>query len=571
MLQKRIRVVAAWLAVMLILSGCGLNRQILEKIQSMKESIAATEETATVPEEPTEAKEVPAEPTQPPVEDMPVRFSDMEYTEPDMEKLEACVLNCCQIAQEETDPMVIMDAVYQFYDLYDRFYTDLYLAEIRYSCDLSDSYWEDAYNDCLEKSGTVEAALEEVHTALSESPARRKLESGFFGEGYFDGYGAESFWTEEFLTLMEEENRLQSQYYALYAGALEVGYYTDAYYTRYSPEFAELLVELVAVRQEMAKSAGYDSYPEFAYDYYYDRDYTVQQAEAYLLQIGEIFPDLYCRLNNSHVWDDSSAYCTTEETFDYVKTAAQNMGGKPAEAFEFLEAGELCHLDYGDNKMSGAFEMYLWSYDSPFVFVSPYLDQTDKMSFAHEFGHFANDYVCRGSVAGTDVAEVHSRSMEYLSLLYGEDTAYLEDYKLADCLCTYVEQSAFALFEQRVYQLEGEELTAGNVQALYEEIGLQFGFDSWGWDPRDYVTVEHFYTNPMYIVSYVASNDVAFGIYQMEKETPGAGLAVFEQCLESSDQYLLDFVEIYGLQNPFDDGRLQQVYALLETELADYL
>ena len=60
-------------------------------------------------------------------------------------------------------------------------------------------------------------------------------------------------------------------------------------------------------------------------------------------------------------------------------------------------------------------------------------------------------------------------------------------------------------------------------------------------------------------------------IYQMEKESRGAGLEVYEACLESQDSYLLWFAENYGLESPFAPGRLEQVRATLEEGLADYL
>ena len=194
--------------------------------------------------------------------------------------------------------------------------------------------------------------------------------------------------------------------------------------------------------------------------------------------------------------------------------------------------------------------------------MSPYLDQMDKLIFAHEFGHFLNDYVCWGSYAGTDVAEVHSQAFEYLSLCYTENSETLTRCKMADSLCTYVDQAAYAAFEHRLYRLSGEELTVENVTALYEEVCVEFGQDIWGEAGMEYVTVPHFYTDPLYTLSYVLSNDVALQFYQMELEEPGAGLALYEQCLDTHESYLLTFAETYGLESPFAEGRLEEVAAL---------
>lgn len=501
-----------------------------------------------------------------------VAFQDMEYTRPDMAELEQVLRDACDMAENGTDFDQVVEGIYTFYEVYDDFYTNYALADIHYSSDLTDLYWEREYNYCLDNTATVDAGLEELYYTLADSPYREELEGeDYFGEDFFAPYEGESLWDETFLSLMEQEAALQSRYYELTAQAQAAEHYSEEYFSVYGTALAELFVEMVVLRQQIAAYAGYDSYPNFAYDMYHSRDYTPQQAEGYLQQIGEKMYDLYCWVNQSSVWDLGYAYCSEEETFRYVQTAAENMGGCVQEAFALMDEAGLYDISYSEKKMPGAFEIYLWSYYEPFVYLSPYLDQSDQLALAHEFGHFVNDYVCYGSVAGTDVAEVHSQTMEYLSLLYGENTEALTAYKMADSLCIYVEQAAYALFEQQVYSLQGDALTVENVQALYEDIGTAFGFDSWAWDSRDYVMVEHFYTSPMYIISYVVSNDVAFQMYQMEQEEAGAGLAVYESCLESMDSYLLMFAENYGLQSPFGEDRLEQTLKTLTEALEDYI
>ena len=564
MRNRYIQVLSLVLILTILLSGC--TQAISDAVQRGEMLWDTAQQEQTEPqEESTEPVAGDAQVPEIPLKDMP--FSQMVYSRPDMQNLEEVLQESCRIAREETDVEVIMEAVYDFYDVYDRFYTDLALADIYYSCDLADTYWQEEYDFCLEQMGTADAALEELYCALAESSQRRKLEKEYFGRDYFDSYDGGSVYDAEFLSLLEEEARLQSQYQQMMTGDI----YSEDFLDQNAEEMAQLLVDLVRVRQQMAEEAGYDSYPDFAYDYYHYRDYTADQAEAYMKEIPRALGELYRDVNESWVWGFGGRYCLEDEIFAYVQTAAQNMGRKTDRAFAELEERELYHIDYGANKAEGAYEVFLWSYSSPFIYMAPYLEQSDKLSFAHEFGHFLNDYVCGGSYVGTDIAEIQSQGFEYLSLLYTEDTEKLESYKLADSLCTYVEQAAYGLFEQQLYALEGKALTVKNVMALYEDIGLEFGFDSWNWDSRDFVLISHFYTDPMYIISYVVSNDAAFQIYQMEKESTGAGLRVYEDCLESEDSYLLWFTEEYGLESPFAPGRLEQVRATLEEGLKDYL
>ena len=189
--------------------------------------------------------------------------------------------------------------------------------------------------------------------------------------------------------------------------------------------------------------------------------------------------------------------------------------------------------------------------DDPLVNVvtNPDGSAYDPLTFAHEFGHFCNDYVCGGSYAGTDVAEVFSQGMEYLSLCYGKADSRVRKLKMLDCL-------------------NSEELTVENVQALYEQVGTDFGFPSWNWDSRDFVTMPHYFTNPMYIISYVVSNDAAFQLYQLEQAEEGSGLARYEAHLQSEESYFLSFLESAGLESPFAPGRLREVKATFESALA---
>lgn len=485
---------------------------------------------------------------------------DLEYTRPDMSHFQAVLDNSCALARESKSVEEVIEGVYAFYDVYDDFSTNYCLANIRYCADLTDIYWEQEYNYCSEQIATADAGLEELYYALAESPILEELEGEeYFGEGFFDAYQGESIYDETFIALLEQEAALMNQYYALSEEAGSAEYYSEDYFVRFQEPMTELLIELVKLRQQIAEYAGYGSYVDFAYDFYHYRDYTAAEAEAYLEQVGVVLADVYRQVNENDLWSLAEEYCPETDTFGYVKTAAKNMGGSIWEAFRMLENSRLYDIAYGENKMDGAFEVFLTSYYVPFIFMSPYLDQSDKLTLVHEFGHFCADYVCFGSYAGMDVAEVHSQAMEYLSLCYVEEDADLTAYKMVDSLGVYVEQSAYALFEQRLYSLKPEELTVENVHALYEQIGTDFGFTGWNWDSRDYIMLTHIYTDPMYLVSYVVSNDLALQIYQLELAEKGAGLGVYEQSLESEESYLLYFAETIGLESPFADGRLEAV------------
>ena len=494
-------------------------------------------------------------------------FAEMEYARPDMAKMEAALEDCCELAETGDDKDALMEKVWEVYYLYNTFYTQYNLASIYYFRDMTDADWEEEYSFCLQNAGSAEAMLEEMFYALADCPLKDALEEDpAFGEGFFNAYTGDALWDETFLELMEQEAALEEQYYDLCTQAQAADYYSDAYFTQYGAKMGQVFVELVALRQDIAEYAGYEDYPSFAYDFYHYRDYTPDQAENYLLEIREELVPLYRQVESQGV--GLPEYIPSEaEVLAYVEKCSQAMGGTVAEAFKVMKEKGLYDITYSDKKYEGSFEIYLTDYYAPFVFVNPSASVTDKLTMTHEFGHFCNDYASYGSAAGVDVAEVFSQGLEYLSLCYGELEAYLAKFKMVDSLRIYVEQAAYALFEHQVYELEGEELTVENVYALYDEIGTQFGFDAWGWDSRDFVIIGHFYTDPMYIISYVVSNDAALQLYQMEQKETGTGLALYEKELATEQTYFLEFLEEAGLESPFTAGRVAEVKKTLEKVL----
>lgn len=492
-----------------------------------------------------------------------VPYADMTYTRPDMEVLEDVLAKACETAAGEEVEQII-DMVFAYYDVYDSFFTNYSLADIRYCSDLTDAYWEEEYNFCMDNSARVDAGLEELYYALAASPCLEELESDdYFGPGYFDAYQGENLWDAEFTALLEQESALQSRYYELVSQSADYESGSEAYYDACADEMIQLLLDLIALRQDIAAYWGYPSYAQFATDFYYYRDYPVAQSKTYLEEIRQELVPLYRDMNATNIWSTLRP-ATEKDTYSYVQKMAKNMGGLIEEAFTLLDKAQLYDISYGPNKYNASFETYLTSYYEPFIFMNPEGSTYDYLTFAHEFGHFCCDYASYGSYAGVDVLEVFSQGMEYLSLCYVDGTETLTKLKMADSLSLYVEQAAFASFELQMYELTGDQLTAENLTALYDQVALAYGFDSVGYDPREFVTITHYYTNPLYIISYVVSNDAAMQLYQMELEQESYGLACLEVNLDTQEYYFLSFLENAGLESPFAEGRLEAVKATFE-------
>ena len=498
-------------------------------------------------------------------EEPALKFSDATYVRPDVQAMEDVKNRLIDFLPTATSPNQLISLINMLFEAYDDFYTNQNLAMIHYDLDMSSAYWQTEYEFCTNNAAQVEVILDEMYRALAACSLREKLEAGvYFGEGFFDAYDGESPYDEGYMALADEEARLENDYYDLCAQAADMDIGSDAFYETYAMTFAQLYADLIAVRQEMAAYFGYDSYPQLAYDMYYYREYTPQQTARYMQQLAQELSPLYSQTMDLESWKWGRDASAQQDVFLYVEKVAHAMGGTVREAFRRMEQGELYDISSDSNKFDGGYEVYLTSYQMPFVFLKTYGENYDKLSFAHEFGHFAHDYICQGSYATVDVSEVMSQAMEYLSTLYTEDSR-AESYKLLDGLSTMVEEACYTLFELRAYELEGDELSAQSLMELYEQTCSEFGLT---WEvPLGFTTIQHYYAYPMYVSSYVYTCDVAFQIYQQEKEQKGDGLKTLERCLNSHDVYLVEFAQTYGLESPFKEGRLKAIRLALEEAL----
>ena len=133
---------------------------------------------------------------------------------------------------------------------------------------------------------------------------------------------------------------------------------------------------------------------------------------------------------------------------------------------------------------------------------------------------------------------------------------------LAGSLSIFVEQSAYASFEHQLYLME--DLTLENVRALYDQTAQDYGFGGWSYDCREYVSLSHLFVAPVYMISYVVSNDLAMQIYQAELAKSGDGRQLFENNLATEESSLMAFATTAGLADPFEKGRVAQLRETFE-------
>ena len=304
-------------------------------------------------------------------DEIPV-FSDMEYERPSLEDLDELITAAEEAMDAGSDFATVeplLDDCFLYYYHYDTMCT---LADIRSCLDQSDEYYAGEYLWCMENYTLADQAIDGLYYACAASPLAAELEENYFWEGFCEEYSdeTESIYTDETVALMQQESNLVAEYRALMAdplvnfrgkdepledllNRLKGSAYNNAvvaYYTQYNERVADIFIRLVSVREQLADAMGYESYEQMQYSYGFGRDYTPEQAEAYLQDIRTYMVPLFQDLSLSsvpyEVWYSELDEPTLREI---LRQSVSDFGGSVLEAYEFMLRYELCDLKQGQH------------------------------------------------------------------------------------------------------------------------------------------------------------------------------------------------------------------------------
>ena len=526
-----------------------------------------------------------------------IRFGEMAYQRPDLDAMTRSFDALIAQTAAEDDAEALLDGYFRIYDDYTEFYTMEALADLRYCLNESDDYYRAEYEYCLSAEADVEQKMEELYKAFAASQCRAALELAYFGRGFFEYYDEHEYYTNEtVLALSRREAELLVRYRAvleaptvtidgeerLYNELLQTDDWDEydrvqrAYYRKYNPILGEIYLELVKTRRQIAETLGFSRYDEYAFSVSYERDYSPQEADAFLSGIRSELVPLYAAIDPGSAAILSSAIYGEDAVRAVVKSAAKSMGGPIWEAYRFMDAYDLSDLTQAGEKTDISFVTYLYSWEAPFLTVNATGYEDDVTSFAHEFGHFVDSYYTYNADEDLETSETFSQAMEYLALCCSDELGSparkrLLRAKLEDTLSTFVEQAAYADFESRVYALPADELSLDRINGLYNAVCREYGvyaedyddYYSYGW-----IDVLHFFEMPFYVVSYCVSADTSLQIYELETQEEGCGLDAYLWLLEREyGAGIQQVAQDAGLENPFGSGRLAKDAEFLRAEL----
>ena len=549
-----------------------------------------------------------------------MKFSEMPYVRPDLAAFQAKAEEIAQKIAGAASAQEQIDAVLAFDQVQAEMSTATSLAYVRHTIDTRDAFYDKENDYADEIAPAVQEAEQKVTKALLASPFRAELEDRF-GKLLFTNLEiAVRTFDPKNMALMQEENKLQSEYQKLYASALvewngeklplpKLGPYKQSpdravrkaayeaegkWFDSHQAELDELYDKLVKNRTAQAKNMGYDNYLKLGYDRLGRNCYGPAQVAAFRDQIAQDMVPIVAKVKKDQekrlgveklkFWDDVLLFpdgnADPQGTADEILAAGKQMyhelSPETAKFADFLWGNELLDVLSKEGKAPGGYCTEFRSYKAPFIFSNFNGTSGDVDVLTHEAGHaFAGFRAMRKGYLGNmtsptiEACEVHSMSMEFLTApwhekFFGPLTRKYELGHCEDALIFIPYGCMVDEFQHRMY--ENPELTPAQRNQLWLDLEKKYrpwiDFEDLPFYSRGagWQRQLHIYLYPLYYIDYCMAQTVAFQFWIASMKDRADAWARYLCFADAGGTRTFEgLVEEAGLKVPYAPGCIREI------------
>lgn len=549
-----------------------------------------------------------------------MKFSEMPYSRPDMEALAAATTQTLEAMKAAPNAAGQIAA----YDAYEKKMqtagTMQQIAYIRHTINTKDEFYN-AENDYMDEIGPkLQELTHRVNTALLESPYRAELER-HYGALMFKNLeiAARSF-SPAIVELMQEENKLVSEYQNLYASATvefdgktmplpllgpykqdpdravrKAAYEADAkFFDSHREELDTLYDKLVKVRDTQAKKMGLPNYIPLGYDRMGRNCYTAKDVAAFRDQIAEDMVPIVAKVKEAQrrrigveklaFYDEPISFAdgnavpegTPDEILAAGKKMYQELSPETAEFIDFMFENELFDVLSRDGKAPGGYCTEIADYKSPFIFSNFNATAGDVDVLTHEAGHafeayraFKQELPSLLHSPTIEACECHSMSMEFLTapwhhLFFGKQTDKYELGHCEDALVFIPYGCMVDEFQHKVYENPG--MTPEQRNELWLSLEKKYrpwiDFDNLPFYSRGggWQSQLHIYEVPLYYIDYCMAQTVAFQFWNLSRENYAEAWKRYMTFVDKAGTATFaELVESAGLKVPYHAGCIKEI------------
>lgn len=399
------------------------------------------------------------------------KFGEMKYIRPDIERLKEEFSKHTKEIREAESAEKVFRVMKDMDEIMGEAETHFTIASIRHTIDTADKFYETEDAFSREQMPTLIPFSVEFNDALAENTFRKDIEKKYGKQLFTRAELDKKSFTEKNIPLMQRESSLANEYQKMMASCKidfdgkELNLYGiqkyfenkdreirkaafkaySDFYNKNEARLEEIWSELIEIRNEMGRNLGFENYIPLGYMKQGRTDYGKAEVEAfreqvreylvplceelYKAQTGRIGVDKLYSYDEKMVFADGNAVPAGDD--DFMMAEAKKMYHKlspeTGEFIDFMTEHELLDLKNKPNKASTGYMTLFPSLKAPFVFSCFNGTIFDMQVLTHELGHAFAGYMAmkEQEISGyymesTDIAEIHSMSMEQFAYPYAE-------------------------------------------------------------------------------------------------------------------------------------------------------
>ncbi len=553
-----------------------------------------------------------------------MKFSEMPYTRVDMQQMAKDFAKLEQDLEAATSGEEAFAVHQRFYEITGHAQTMMEISMIRHDIDTTDEFYsaeQDFYDESLPLYQNMVVSYQKK---LFHSCHRAYLENRIGKVAFKNIELAMKSVDEKILSLMQEENAIQTEYNNLLASAkidwngevLNLSLmnpYTHsvdrnvrkAAWEKYSgffvenqEQFDDIYDRLVKNRTRQGEAMGYDTYLPLGYARMQRNCYGRDDIARFRDQVKKDFVPFVEKLHERRrqrlhldklMYFDEGIYFpqgnpapigTPEEILAAGRKMYNELSPETAEFMNFMCENELFDVLGRKNKRSGGYMTYIPDHKAPFIFANFNGTSGDADVITHECGHafqgyvVANDPIREHADVTMETAETHSMAMEFftepwMNLLFGERAKEYVDMHFEDSIMFIPYGTMVDEFQDIAYANPG--LTPAQRNGVWRDLERQYKphldytgnayYEAGGFWQKQH----HIYAFPLYYIDYciAQTNALQYKIW-MDKDYKAAWNSYLKLCRLSASDFFFGLEDKAGLINPFEDGALKYVSGKLD-------
>lgn len=399
------------------------------------------------------------------------KFKDIQYTRPDCEAFQKLAEDNAEKIKNAVSYSEAKKIFLEFDKAESEFFDMGNIAYIRHTIDTSDEFYDKENEFLNEKTPELMPSLLAFSNAVYDSRFKPDFVTEFGEQMFAEIELRRKSFSEKNIPLLQKEARLCNEYEKIIASAdiLFDGKHLNLYgimsyfenpdrnvrhdaYKAYSKfyesneeNFERIWDELIKVRTEMGKNLGFENYIPLGYMNQGRTDYDEKDVAAFREQVREELVPFCAKLyeaqakrigvdkvkayDEAYLFNDGNAVPVGDDDFliEQAREMYHDMSKETGEFVDFMLGHDLLDVKNKPKKASTGYMTGLNSIKAPFVFSCFNHTTGDVQVLTHEFGHaFAGYMAMRNQPVSTyysestDIAEIHSMSMEQFAYPYAE-------------------------------------------------------------------------------------------------------------------------------------------------------